>query len=110
MAQLTSHAATTSPLSKQPTPQLGIVCGSGLSHLADEIKGDDRMEVAYDKIPGYPKATGGAQALHLSTPPIDHHPFIISYSQRPLWHTGVWHAEWQEGDVCQGPLPLLRGL
>ena len=35
------------------SPKIGIVCGSGLSTLASHFK--DKVEVAYDSLPGFVK-------------------------------------------------------
>lgn len=37
------------------TPKIGIVCGSGLATLASHFK--DKVEVAYDSLPGFVKST-----------------------------------------------------
>lgn len=41
------------------TPVVGIICGSGLSGLANSIRHDEpRAEVAYVDIPHFPRVTG----------------------------------------------------
>jgi len=38
------------------SPRVGIVCGSGLSGIADQFK--DTVLVPYENIPGFSKSTG----------------------------------------------------
>lgn len=42
-------------------PLIAIVCGSGLSGLADLL--DERVDVPYDKIPGFTASTGELRAI-----------------------------------------------
>ena len=44
-------------LSEGFVPEIGIICGSGLSSLADAVTGP-RIEVPYSKIKGFPVSTG----------------------------------------------------
>ena len=37
-------------------PDIGIVCGSGLGGLVDELEGKE--DFSYDCIPGFPTSTG----------------------------------------------------
>ncbi len=48
-------------------PAVGVVLGSGLGSLADEV--EDRVEISYDQIPGWPVSTavGHAGVLTLGT-------------------------------------------
>ena len=46
---------------KLQNPLVGIVCGSGLSGLADEFK--DKVIVPYEDIPGFAKSTGEPRPL-----------------------------------------------
>lgn len=40
-------------------PKVGIVCGSGLSGLADAVRGDrEKIEISYSAIPNFPESTG----------------------------------------------------
>ena len=43
-------------------PVIGIVCGSGLGTLADELS--DRFEIEYSSIPGF--AQSGGEYIHFS--------------------------------------------
>jgi purine-nucleoside phosphorylase len=51
----------------EPEPLVGVVLGSGLGGLADELEG--RVEIPYDEIPGWPVSTavGHAGTLVLGT-------------------------------------------
>jgi len=40
------------------TPQVAIVCGSGLGGLADTVQTELRAEYDYSSIPHFPKPTG----------------------------------------------------
>jgi purine nucleoside phosphorylase len=40
------------------SPKVAIVCGSGLGGLADSLEPEPRVEVAYEKIPNFPRTTG----------------------------------------------------
>ena len=37
-------------------PQVAIVCGSGLGHIADSV--EDATKIAYEEIPEFPRSTG----------------------------------------------------
>jgi purine-nucleoside phosphorylase len=40
------------------TPQVAIVCGSGLGGLADTVQTETRAEYDYSSIPHFPRPTG----------------------------------------------------
>ncbi len=39
-------------------PKLGIICGSGLGGLADQLDGDTKKVISYKDIDGFPECTG----------------------------------------------------
>lgn len=67
------------------TPQVAIVCGSGLGGLADTIQTESRVEYDYSSIPHFPRPTGepgirdGRQS-HVTD----------IHSCRACWEAGIW--------------------
>lgn len=46
-------------------PKVGIVCGSGLSGLADAVRDDrEKTEIGYNAIPNFPESTGAKFSNH----------------------------------------------
>ena len=39
-------------------PKLGIICGSGLGGLADQLDRDTKQVISYKDIDGFPECTG----------------------------------------------------
>jgi purine-nucleoside phosphorylase len=42
-------------LAERPRPTVGVICGSGLSHLSDAVDQDSKLVVPYSDIPGFPQ-------------------------------------------------------
>ena len=45
-------------------PQVAIVCGSGLGHIADSV--NNAQKIAYEEIPEFPRSTGKCCLLFIS--------------------------------------------
>lgn len=43
---------------KLQAPRTGIICGSGLGGLADQVSPDSRVEIPYKDIPHFVQSTG----------------------------------------------------
>ena len=50
-------------------PRVALICGSGLSGLADALHSSSRIEVDYAEIPHFPSSTGTASRLIMLTLP-----------------------------------------
>ena len=50
--------ATVVALRTKVRPKLGIICGSGLGGIADQLDGVTREVIPYEEIDGFPECTG----------------------------------------------------
>lgn len=41
-------------------PKLGIICGSGLGGLANQLDEDTKQVIPYDDVDGFPQCTGNS--------------------------------------------------
>ena len=72
-------------------PVVGIVLGSGLGGLADEVQG--RIEIPYDRIPGWPVSTAVGHAGVLTLGTIDGVPLAVMRGRAHLYEgTGADRA------------------
>lgn len=71
------------------SPEVGVICGSGLGGLADTVENDVRLDINYADIPNFPKSTG------------------MSWW---IWYLVVCWRVWGDGDVGLLNANLLLGL
>jgi purine-nucleoside phosphorylase len=64
-------------------PRVGVVLGSGLGELADEV--DSRIEIPYDEIPGWPTSTAVGHAGVLVVGTIDGVPVALMRGRAHLY-------------------------
>jgi purine-nucleoside phosphorylase len=64
-------------------PRVGVVLGSGLGELADEV--DSRIEIPYDEIPGWPSTTAVGHAGVLVVGTIDGVPVALMRGRAHLY-------------------------
>jgi purine-nucleoside phosphorylase len=64
-------------------PRVGLVLGSGLGGLADEL--GDRVEIAYDEIPGWPVSTAVGHAGRLVLGTLDAVPVAVMRGRTHLY-------------------------
>ncbi len=64
-------------------PAVGVVLGSGLGGLADEVQ--DRIEIPYDQIPGWPVSTAVGHAGVLTVGTIDGVPLAVMRGRAHLY-------------------------
>jgi hypothetical protein len=73
------------------TPTIGIICGSGLGGLAENIANPQYIE--YKDIPGFPVSTGASYSLKDGTGSVYvTHVRSAPGSARPRWPLRVWAA------------------
>ncbi|VDO05439.1 unnamed protein product [Rodentolepis nana] len=64
-------------------PQVGLICGSGLSKLADGIR--NPIVIPYEEIPNFPRTTGEL------------------FAEGAHWQSDIWYYGWKE---CNITLPI----
>lgn len=64
-------------------PIVGVVLGSGLGGLADEVQ--DRVEIPYDRIPGWPVSTAVGHAGRLVLGTVDGVPLVVMQGRVHLY-------------------------
>jgi purine-nucleoside phosphorylase len=64
-------------------PRVGLVLGSGLGGLVDEL--EDRVEIAYDEIPGWPVSTAVGHAGRLALGTLDDVPVAVMRGRAHLY-------------------------
>ena len=82
-------------------PTIGIICGSGLGGLADQV--DDAEDFDYSSIPKFPVSTGREK---------NQTPRFLEFfaSARSRGETRLWEIERKDGRLHERSIPLLRGL
>lgn len=74
-------------------PKIGVICGSGLGGLADQLDTDKPIDkIPYEEI-GLPKCSGKLSPQHdiyITDANNYYNIFFFFISPRPCWAVGVW--------------------
>ena len=82
-------------------PRYGIVLGSGLGSLVDEIR--DPIRVSYHDLPGFPLSGVSGHAGELVAGYLDREPVIMLAGR-------IHYYEHGEANAMRVPIEVLRGL
>ncbi|XP_074604875.1 purine nucleoside phosphorylase-like isoform X2 [Brevipalpus obovatus] len=82
-------------------PKVGIICGSGLGGLADQL--DKKEIIKYESIPDFPRSTVAGHAGCLVFGYIDHVPIVC---MKGRFHSYEGHPAW----LCALPVRVMKLL